>query len=129
MEYLAQFVVAAGLFVVIDSIWIAKVANKFYKDNLGHLLAPKPNFVPAAIFYTLYIIGIIVFALQPALDENSLSMAAVYGGFLGLVMYATYDLTNHATLKKWPAKVSVVDMLWGTILTGAITTLSFLIFQ
>lgn len=129
MEYLAQFLVAAGLFILIDSIWIAKVANKFYKDNLGHLLAAKPNFVPAAIFYTLYIIGIMVFALQPALDENSLSMSAVYGGFLGLVMYATYDLTNHATLKKWPAKVTVVDMLWGTILTGTITSLSFLIFQ
>lgn len=129
MDFIKHVLVAAALFVAIDAVWLSVVANKFYKKHLGYILADKPNFVPAAIFYLLYMIGLVVFALDPALKQGSLNSAAGHGALLGLVMYATYDLTNHATLKGWPAKVTYVDMLWGTTVTAVVSTLGFVIFN
>lgn len=129
MEFLLHVQVAAGLFVAIDAVWLGLVAPKFYRKHIGKILADKPNFVAAAVFYALYIVGVVVFAINPALDEDSLQQAMGLGALLGLVMYATYDLTNQATLKVWSTKVSVVDMAWGAFITGIVSTLTFLIFS
>ncbi|MFO0781480.1 MAG: DUF2177 family protein [Candidatus Saccharimonadales bacterium] len=129
MEFLLHVLVAAGLFVAIDAVWLGLVAPKFYRKHIGKILADKPNFVAAAVFYALYIVGVVVFAINPALDEDSLQQAMGLGALLGLVMYATYDLTNQATLKVWSTKVSVVDMAWGAFITGIVSTLTFLIFS
>ena len=96
-----QFLVVAAAFAVIDSVWL-KSMSRFYRNHLGHLMADKPNLGYAVVFYVLYIIGILFFALRPALDGGSWLTALGYGAALGAFAYATYDLTNAATLKNWP---------------------------
>ncbi len=132
MELIIQFGLVAGIFVAIDAIWLIVVAKKFYQEQLGNLLRPKAKLLPAVVFYLLYVIGLVVFALQPALalaaeGAGKWLDAAWRGGLLGLMMYATYDLTNYATLKNWPAKVVYVDMAWGAFVTGLTATIAYLI--
>jgi len=129
MEFIKYYITATVIFVAIDAIWLSIVAKNFYKNNIGHLMAKKPNFVPAVIFYALYIVGIVYFAVSPGIDKNSATYALGAGALLGLLMYSTYDLTNNATLKNWPAKVTIIDMIWGTIITATVSLLTFLIFS
>ena len=112
----ATFVVMA----VFDGIWLTLVARSFYRDNLGHLLGETTNWLPAIAFYVIYTIGAWFFATQPGVDEASVLTAVLRGAAFGFVAYATYDLTNHATLRNWPPLVTVVDMAWGTALTTAV---------
>lgn len=130
MRVVYFYLVAAGIFTIIDSIWIAIVANNFYKSQIGHLLAAKPNFIAAVIFYLIYIFAIVFFVVNPAVNQGY-GLAKVVGSsaLLGFAMYATYDLTNHATLKNWPLSMTLVDMLWGTILTASVATITYLIFR
>lgn len=127
MEFVLHTLLLGVIFLAIDSIWLSIVANKFYKQQIGELLLVKPKFGPAGIFYVLYVIGINVFALRPAFEAESLATAVGLGALLGLLMYATYDLTNLATLKKWKVKLTIVDMTWGAVLTGAVTAIAYLI--
>ena len=129
MDNLWYFLVATGIFVAIDSVWLGLIAPKFYKKHIGHILAPKPDFIAAAIFYIIYIIAVVVFVIVPGLDEGSLSFVISHGALLGLAMYATYDLTNQATVKNWPKTVTIVDLAWGTFITTAVSTITFLIFN
>lgn len=129
MDLVWHYLVAGGLFLAFDSVWIGLVANKFYKRQLGDLMAAKPKLVPAAIFYIINIVAILVFVVEPALDRGSLGFAAGRGALLGLALYATYNLTNHSTLKGWPAKMTYVDLLWGTFITATVCTLTFAIFN
>ena len=126
MEFLVGFIVVALIFAVIDAVWL-KLSSGFYKREIGGLLLEKPNFPAAIIFYAIYVIGIVAFAVMPALNENSGAVAAGYGALLGLVAYATYDLTNLATLKNWSQKVVIIDMLWGTVVTALSATVAYLI--
>lgn len=128
MEYALQYLAAVGIFVAIDAVWLTTMAPKFYRKHMSGMLRKKPDFLAAVIFYLIYILGIIVFALSPALREGSILYALGLGGLLGFVMYATYDLTNQSTLKNWPKIVTVVDLAWGTFITATVTTLTFLIF-
>jgi uncharacterized membrane protein len=112
---------------MIDMLWIGVVAKGFYRNNLGHLLRPDVNWAAALIFYFLYIAGIMIFATLPALEKHSLRQAVVLGALFGFFTYATYDLTNLATLKDWPVKVVVVDILWGMVLTASVAAASFFI--
>jgi uncharacterized membrane protein len=123
-----QFLVVAAAFAVIDSVWL-KSTSKFYRRNLGHLMADKPHLGYAVVFYVLYIIGIVFFALRPALESGSWLTALGLGAALGTFAYATYDLTNAATLKKWPLSIVVVDILWGAVLTGLATVVGWLVFH
>ncbi|MBP2217207.1 DUF2177 family protein [Arthrobacter sp. CAN_C5] len=122
-----QFLVAAATFLLLDAVWL-KSMSKFYRGQLGDQLADKPNFLYAAAFYLIYIAGIVLFAVQPALAAGSWLAALGYGGALGLFAYATYDLTNASTLKRWPALLIVVDLAWGTALTALITLATYLVF-
>lgn len=106
------------LFLAIDAIWLGLVARKFYQDQLGDLMLPSPNFAIAAVFYVFFAAAIVVLAVRPGLEAGSLLTAAGYGALLGLAAYGTHDITNLSTLKNWPVTVSVVDMIWGTVLTG-----------
>ena len=124
-----QVIVTALIFSAIDVFWIGFAANKIYNKYIGKLLRKKFLPAPAILFYLIYIIGLVVFALQPALDHHSISLAVWHGAFFGLVCYATYDLTNMATLKGWSAKLTIIDMTWGTVLSAVVTTLSYLIFR
>jgi len=115
--------------LAIDAVWLGLVAPKFYKAQIGHLMAETPNFIAALVFYLLFIVGLVYFVLLPAVEAESLSKAIVAGVLFGFMTYATYDLTNLATLKDWPITVTIVDLAWGSFLSGSISTLSYLIFN
>ena len=117
--------VAGGIMGIIDAIWLSVVANKFYKSQLGPLLLEKPNMIAAVLFYVIYVIGIVVFAVMPAVAAGDWKVALGLGALLGLVAYAAYDLTNLATLKGFPVKIVIVDLLWGTALTAAVAALTY----
>lgn len=129
MDFVYKYLVAAGIFVACDAIWLTLMVKRFYRPNMEHLLAASTNFAAAAVFYALYIVGIIIFAVNPAIDKNSLTYALGAGALLGLLMYATYDLTNLSTLKGWPLNVTIVDMLWGTFVTAVVAVITYKIFH
>ncbi|TYC55826.1 DUF2177 family protein [Rhodobacterales bacterium] len=117
-QLIIAYVITVTAFLGADYIWLAHVSRGFYADRIGHLMMDKPNLGAAAGFYAVYVIGILVFAVVPALKSGSLGTAIVYGALFGFFTYATYDMTNFATLKNWPVTVVVVDVLWGTVLTA-----------
>ncbi len=119
MTYLIAYASTLIAFFAIDLIWLGFIAKTFYRDQLGPLMLDSPNWGVAIIFYALYIAGILIFAVKPALDSDQLMKAVVYGALFGFFCYATYDLTNLATLKGWPTKMVIVDIIWGTVLTGS----------
>lgn len=116
---LVRYLVTTGVFLLIDIVWLALIAPKLYKANIGHLMADKPNLPAAGVFYLLYIAALLFFVIDPALVRGSAWQAVWTGAFLGLVMYATYDLTNLATMKDWPLKITAIDLAWGTFITAA----------
>jgi uncharacterized membrane protein len=121
-DALVAFVAALAAMAVIDGLWLGLVARTFYRRHLGPLMADRPNWTAAVAFYLWYVVGVTVFAVLPAADGGSLLDAAWRGGLFGLVAYATYDLTNAATLRGWPGIVVVVDMAWGMMLTASVAT-------
>jgi uncharacterized membrane protein len=102
---------------------------RFYKPQLAAFMAEKVNWLPAAIFYLLIPLGLLVLAIFPAVDKDSWLKALVFGGLLGLVAYGTYDLTNLASLKNWPLAVTLVDIAWGTFLSASTAVISFFIMK
>jgi len=127
MQYLAAYIATAVVFLFIDYLWLAHIAKNFYSSRLGHLLADNPNLGVAAVFYAVYVIGVVIFAVAPALQSGTWKTALIYGALFGFFCYATYDMTNLATLKNWPVTVVVVDVIWGTVLTGTSAVLGYLI--
>ncbi|MDZ7617598.1 MAG: DUF2177 family protein [Patescibacteria group bacterium] len=125
MLYLRVYLAAVVAFLAIDMVWLVVVARGFYRKHLGFLLADQPNWWAAGIFYLLFLAGLLVFAVMPGLQAGSLRRAVLLGGFFGLVTYATYDLTNHATVKGWPWIVTVVDMTWGTVLAASVSAIAY----
>ncbi len=112
--------VSTGLaFALIDAVWLRTMAERLYRPEIGELMADKFRLGPAIVFYLLYIAGMLYFAVLPALQSGGWKAALVSGAVLGLLCYATYDLTNFATLKLWSVKVTILDIIWGTILTGS----------
>lgn len=127
MKVIYLYLLTIPVFFGIDMIWLGVIAKAFYRNNLGHLLRPDVNWSAALVFYLLYIAGILIFATMPALEKKSLYQAVVLGGLFGFFAYATYDLTNMATLKGWPLNVVIVDILWGIVLSASVAAASFLI--
>jgi uncharacterized membrane protein len=123
--YAASYVATAVVFFGLDFIWLSSVATNFYKDRIGSLLLEQPNLAVAGIFYLFYVAGIVYFAVLPGVVSGSWMTAMVNGALLGLIAYGTYDMTNLSTLKNWSISVSVVDVLWGTFLTGLAATLGY----
>jgi len=125
--YLKLYLLTIPVFFLIDMVWLGFIAKNFYQKEIGHLMADDPNWVAAIIFYLIYIVGIIFFSVQPALEEGGWQKALLYGVLFGFFTYATYDLTNLATLKNWSVKVVLGDIVWGMFLCGTVTTASFFI--
>jgi uncharacterized membrane protein len=125
--YLKLYFATLIVFFAIDMIWLGLVARGFYQQHLGFLMAPSPNWFAAVVFYLLFIVGILAFVVVPGLKEDSLQTTLLRAALFGLITYATYDLTNLTTLKDWPILVTVVDMIWGTSLSVAVSLASFMI--
>lgn len=120
-RFLAAYLATFVIFMAIDAVWLTQMASRLYQPTIGHLLAPEPDLVAALVFYLLYILGMVVFTVRPGDWEASLKPAAGRGALFGLVAYATYDLTNQATMQNWPWIVTVIDLCWGTFLTATAT--------
>jgi uncharacterized membrane protein len=125
MMFLQLYGIAFVVFLLIDAIWLGLVAPKFYKSQIGHLMAEKPNFIAALIFYLLFIVGMVYFVLLPAVEAEDFSQVVLSGVLYGFMTYATYDLTNLATLKKWPLLVTGIDLLWGSVLSLSVSVVSY----
>ncbi len=125
MTWITAYIFTAIAFFAIDFLWLGTIAKKFYFSRMSHLLAGKVNYLAAAGFYAVYIIGLIIFAVAPALQDEAWQTAAIYGALFGFFCYATYDMTNQATLKNWPVAVTVVDIMWGTLLSGSAATIGY----
>jgi len=119
------YLITLLIFFAIDLVWLAVIAKNFYRQHIGHLMSADVNWPAALLFYTVYIGGIVFFAIKPAFEDGSASRALAYGAFFGFIAYATYDLTNQATMKNWPVLVTVIDLAWGTVLTGTVAFLSY----
>lgn len=118
MKWIAAYVASGSVFLAGDFVWLTLMGPRLYRPALGSLLADKPRALPAIAFYVLYLVGVFVFAVEPAVREGVWRKAVVLGGLFGLVAYAAYDLTNQATLRVWPARVTAADMAWGAAITA-----------
>ena len=118
--------VAFATFMIIDLVWLGVVARSFYQSQMGHLMKAQVNWVAAVAFYLVFVAGIVVLVVFPALDRQSLGQAALLGALFGLVTYAAYDLTNLATLEGFPVLVAVVDLAWGAVLCASVSTVTYL---
>jgi uncharacterized membrane protein len=114
-KYFASYAAAVLLMLALDGLWLGLLAKDFYQQGIGHLMATSPRWLPALLFYGLYPIGLLYFAVLPQSQDAGLVQALLRGALFGLFSYGTYDLSNLATLKDWPALVSVVDVAWGTL--------------
>jgi uncharacterized membrane protein len=125
--FIKLFFIALPVFFAIDMVWLGLVAKKFYNQHIGFLMKPDITWYAAIIFYLLFIVGLITFVISPAIEKQSWMHAVIYGAFFGLVTYSTYDLTNLATMKDWPVIVTVVDLVWGTVLSASVSVITYII--
>lgn len=128
-NFIVAYIFTALIFLAIDFVWLGFVAKDFYFNALGPLLKEKPDMLIAAVFYLMYAVGIVIFAVAPALESGEWKTAMLYGALFGFFCYATYDFTNMATIKDWPVKVSVVDIAWGVFITGFSAVSGFFLTQ
>ena len=126
MIILKTYLIAFSVFLVIDLLWLGVIAKNFYMKHLAPFFADRVNWPAAFIFYILFVAGILIFAVMPAVEKQSLPRAVVYGALFGFFTYATYDLTNLATLRNWPVAIVIVDILWGTFLCAAVGLAGYL---
>lgn len=116
-EALQALIATLGIMAVLDAVWLGIVARSFYKKYIGFIMTDKPVWSAAVLFYIIFAIGLSYFVIHPAWQQSwATGKLALSAGLFGLVTYATYDLTNQATLKNWPATVTIVDLIWGTVL-------------
>lgn len=127
IKLLSAYVATGLAFAMIDSVWLIFMAPRLYQPEIGEMLIKGFRLVPAVAFYLLYIAGMIIFAVQPALAAGRWQVALVQGALFGFFCYMTYDLTNYSTLKVWSLKVTILDMIWGSTLTGLAATAGMLV--
>ena len=125
--YIKLYFATLVVFFAIDMVWLGVISRTFYKKHLGYLMAPEVNWYAALIFYFLFIVGVLVFVVIPGIRENNLPVMLLRAAFFGLITYATYDLTNLATVKDWPLVITLVDLLWGMVLTSLVSMAGFFI--
>ncbi|QSH39665.1 DUF2177 family protein [Candidatus Kaiserbacteria bacterium] len=125
--FVKLFLVALPVFFAIDMIWLGLVAKNFYQNQIGFLMKSDINWTAAIIFYLIFIAGLVLFAVAPAMEKGLWVHALVFGALFGFITYATYDLTNLATLKDWPLLVTIVDMVWGAVLAASVSTITYFI--
>ena len=125
--FLKLYAIALPVFFAIDMVWLGFVAKNFYRDQIGFLMNSQINWGAAVAFYLLFVVGLVLFVITPAIEKNSWMHALVFGALFGLITYATYDLSNLATLKDWPVLVTIVDIAWGATLAASVSTVTYFI--
>lgn len=123
-QWIILWIAAAVLFLIIDMVWLLWLGRSFYVSEIGDLLRQPPNLGAAGAFYVLYVTGLMIMVIWPAVQAQSVPQAVLFGAMLGLVAYGTYDLTNLAVMKGFTTKIAIIDMLWGTVLTSAVAGLA-----
>lgn len=121
------YLIALTVFLIIDILWLTVIAKNLYQNQIGTLMKDNINYISAIIFYLLFIIGLVVFVISPAVENESWTHALIYGALFGLITYATYDLTNLATLKDWPINVTIIDLIWGMTISSAVSVITYFI--
>lgn len=116
--HIQLYFIALAIFLGMDLIWLDVIAKNLYKEQIGFLMTQNIRWGAVLLFYCLYLVGLLVFAILPALKDNNRTLALVYGALFGLICYGTYDLTNLATLKGWPVKIVIYDMIWGAFISS-----------
>lgn len=125
--FIKLYAIALPVFFAIDLVWLGLVAKNFYRNQIGFMMKSDINWTAAISFYLLFIVGLVFFVIAPALEKNSWTHALLFGALFGLITYATYDLTNLATLKDWPLLVTIVDLAWGAVLAALVSTATYFI--
>jgi uncharacterized membrane protein len=126
LQLTLTYLATLPIFIVFDALWLTVMGPRFYQAHLGHLLGPV-HWAPVVVFYLVYCVGIVIFTVSPAVHAKAWWIAAGLGALFGFIAYATYDLTNMATLREWPAVVTIVDLVWGALVTGSVATLAYLV--
>ncbi len=121
------YFIALPTLLALDALWLGVITRNFYKEQIGFLMKTNVNWTAALIFYVLFIVGLVLFVISPALANGSWTQAILMGALFGLITYATYDLTNLATLKDWPLLVTVVDLIWGAFISAAVSVATYVI--
>jgi uncharacterized membrane protein len=127
MQYALPYIATLVIFAGVDLIWLGVIAKGFYRAQLGDLMAPQLNVWAAVAFYLTYAVGLVVFAVRPAMISGAWIDAALFGAVFGAMAYATYDLTNLASLRNWPVMLTAVDLAWGTLLSSMAAALAFVV--
>jgi uncharacterized membrane protein len=127
MKLILAFFLTTIVFFAIDIVWLGWLAKGLYQKMIGHLLSDQVNWLAAIIFYLIFISGIFIFAILPAVEKDAWKYATLYGALFGFFTYATYELTNLATLRQWPAKLVFIDIAWGIFLSASVATAGFFI--
>jgi uncharacterized membrane protein len=127
MKYIIHFLLTVPVFFAVDLVWLGIIGKPLYQKYIGHLMADKVNWTAAIIFYLLFILGILIFAVYPALKIDKVSYAITYGALFGFFTYMTYELTNMAVIKDWSWQIVPIDIIWGTILCTLVSLGSFYI--
>ena len=123
------YAIALPVFFAIDMLWLGLVAKNFYRNQIGFLMKSELNWIAALIFYLLFIVGLVLFVIAPAIEKKSWMHALLFGALFGLITYATYDLSNLATIKDWPLLVTIVDLIWGATLAASVSIATYFIAQ
>lgn len=123
--FLKFYLLSLPIFLGLDFAWLTLIAKKFYAEHLSFLISPTPNLWAAGTFYLIYLAGLIYFVLLPNYSTKSMPEIALTGAFFGFIAYATYDLTNLATIKNWPLIVTMLDLAWGAFVSGLVATLTY----
>lgn len=127
--FIKTYLVALLVFSAIDAVWLGFIAKDLYAKNIGFLMRTPPNWTAAVIFYLLFIAGLVYFAIMPSKSMDGMLQIFMVGAFFGLVTYATYDLTNLATLKDWPINLTIIDLAWGAFISGTTTLVTHMIIK
>lgn len=125
--FLKLYLIALPVFLAIDMVWLTVIAKDFYAKQIGFLMAQSPNLFAALIFYLIFIAGLIFFVITPSLDKKMWTQALLAGALFGFVTYATYDLTNLATVKDWPLIITMVDLIWGMTISASVSVITYFI--
>jgi uncharacterized membrane protein len=127
MKYIYLYLLSFVIFLIIDLIWLNFIAKNLYQKEIGDLLLKNPNILPAFLFYALFIVALLILVVVPGVETESLSKTLLTGAVFGFITYATYDLTNLATLQGWSVKMTIVDLIWGTSVSTLMAYVSFMI--